>query len=127
MSGIVSEDFESYYHTLNHRSTFVDAKPKSEYYFVPLIDFVLFDRGVFQTLVEKHFPAPDRGRINRLLGLESKGKPPPPAPAPAPALRHVHTVINNGNGVDDDASASKRKCKLLSIIRPALRQSGGGR
>lgn len=31
----------------------------------------LFCRGVFQSLVEKHFPAPDRKRINRLLGLES--------------------------------------------------------
>ena len=27
-------------------------------------------RGVLQTLVEKHFPAPDRNRIHRLLGLE---------------------------------------------------------
>lgn len=27
--------------------------------------------GVFQTLVEKHFPAPDRNRIQRLLGLDS--------------------------------------------------------
>lgn len=27
-------------------------------------------RGVLQTLVEKHFPAPDRNRIQRLLGLE---------------------------------------------------------
>lgn len=26
-------------------------------------------RGVFQSLVEKHFPAPDRNRINRILGL----------------------------------------------------------
>lgn len=29
-------------------------------------------RGVFQSLVEKHFPAPDRNRINRLLGLDTK-------------------------------------------------------
>lgn len=28
-----------------------------------------FFRGVFQSLVEKHFPAPDRNRINRLLQL----------------------------------------------------------
>lgn len=32
-----------------------------------------FFRGVFQSLVEKHFPAPDRSRINRLLGIESTG------------------------------------------------------
>lgn len=31
-------------------------------------------RGVFQSLVEKHFPAPDRNRINRLLGLDGSKK-----------------------------------------------------
>lgn len=35
-----------------------------------LNDFVSTAKGVFQALVEKHFPAPDRKRINRLLGLE---------------------------------------------------------
>lgn len=35
-------------------------------------DFVSTAKGVFQSLVEKHFPAPDRNRINRLLGLPSK-------------------------------------------------------
>lgn len=37
-----------------------------------LSDFVSTAKGVFQSLVEKHFPAPDRNRINRLLGLEPK-------------------------------------------------------
>ncbi|XP_017785168.1 PREDICTED: protein strawberry notch isoform X2 [Nicrophorus vespilloides] len=35
-----------------------------------LTDFVSTAKGVFQTLVEKHFPAPDRSRIHRLLGIE---------------------------------------------------------
>ncbi|XP_015606574.1 protein strawberry notch isoform X2 [Cephus cinctus] len=35
-----------------------------------LSDFVSTAKGVLQTLVEKHFPAPDRNRIHRLLGLE---------------------------------------------------------
>ncbi|XP_058458081.1 protein strawberry notch isoform X3 [Malaya genurostris] len=39
-----------------------------------LSDFVSTAKGVFQSLVEKHFPAPDRGRINRLLGLEGPKK-----------------------------------------------------
>lgn len=40
-----------------------------------LIFFVLVCcRGVFQSLVEKHFPAPDRNRINRLLGLDGTKK-----------------------------------------------------
>lgn len=30
------------------------------------------DRGVLQSLVEKHFPAPDRNRIHRLLGIDTK-------------------------------------------------------
>lgn len=39
-----------------------------------LSDFVSTAKGVFQSLIEKHFPAPDRNRINRLLGLEAPGK-----------------------------------------------------
>lgn len=55
-------------------------------------------RGVFQTLVEKHFPAPDRERINRLLGLEKNKTIAPPPP-----------TVNGKNGLGD--SNSKRKCK----------------
>lgn len=36
--------------------------------------FQFISRGVFQSLVEKHFPAPDRNRINRLLGLDGSKK-----------------------------------------------------
>ena len=36
-----------------------------------LTDFVSTAKGVLQTLVEKHFPAPDRSRALRLLGLDS--------------------------------------------------------
>ncbi|XP_055854462.1 protein strawberry notch isoform X2 [Episyrphus balteatus] len=39
-----------------------------------LSDFVSTAKGVFQSLVEKHFPAPDRNRINRILGLGSNKK-----------------------------------------------------
>lgn len=39
-----------------------------------LTDFVSTAKGVLQSLVEKHFPAPDRSRINRLLGWENSGK-----------------------------------------------------
>lgn len=39
-----------------------------------LSDFVSTAKGVLQTLVEKHFPAPDRNRIQRLLGLEPPKK-----------------------------------------------------
>lgn len=39
-----------------------------------LTDFVSTAKGVLQSLVEKHFPAPDRNRINRLLGWDPAGK-----------------------------------------------------
>ncbi|KAG4065553.1 hypothetical protein HA402_013323 [Bradysia odoriphaga] len=39
-----------------------------------LSDFVSTAKGVIQSLVEKHFPAPDRNRISRLLGLEAPQK-----------------------------------------------------
>lgn len=39
-----------------------------------LSDFVSTAKGVLQTLVEKHFPAPDRSRILRLLGLSPPRK-----------------------------------------------------
>merc|ERR1719249_384107 len=37
-----------------------------------LTDFVSTSRGVLQSLVEKHFPAPDRGNITRVLGISGK-------------------------------------------------------
>ncbi|XP_077299576.1 protein strawberry notch isoform X2 [Arctopsyche grandis] len=35
-----------------------------------LNDFVSTAKGVMQALVEKHFPAPDRNRVSRILGLD---------------------------------------------------------
>lgn len=51
-------------------------------------------RGVLQTLVEKHFPAPDRNRIQRLLGLEP------------PKLRLEDDDMDGASG---SAGGSKRK------------------
>ncbi|RZC32135.1 protein strawberry notch [Asbolus verrucosus] len=66
-----------------------------------LTDFVSTAKGVFQTLVEKHFPAPDRTRIQRLLGLE------PPT--------NVLKKATNGN--DEGSSSGKRKSiDFLKII-----------
>lgn len=42
-----------------------------------LTDFVSTAKGVLQSLVEKHFPAPDRGRVRRLLGGLGGGDPTP--------------------------------------------------
>ena len=35
-------------------------------------DFVSTSKGVLQSLVEKHFPAPDRGKITKILGIGGK-------------------------------------------------------
>lgn len=41
---------------------------------------ILFLRGVLQSLVEKHFPAPDRQKLFSLLGIDlSAKKTPSPA------------------------------------------------
>ena len=37
-----------------------------------LSDFVSTSKGVLQSLVEKHFPAPDRGKITKILGIGGK-------------------------------------------------------
>lgn len=38
-----------------------------------ILNVLLFvHRGVLQSLVEKHFPAPDRNRIHRFLGIDPK-------------------------------------------------------
>lgn len=37
---------------------------------------VVFARGVFQSLVEKHFPAPDRQKLFSLLGIDLPSKKP---------------------------------------------------
>lgn len=66
-----------------------------------LTDFVSTAKGVFQTLVEKHFPAPDRNRIHRLLGLE-----PPSNSKKTP------------NGTDEaNSSSGKRKPGMCKFYR----------
>jgi len=39
-----------------------------------LTDFVSTSKGVLQALVEKHFPAPDRGKITKILGIGDKSQ-----------------------------------------------------
>ncbi|XP_045770703.1 protein strawberry notch-like isoform X1 [Maniola jurtina] len=82
-----------------------------------LSDFVSTAKGVFQTLVEKHFPAPDRERINRLLGLEAKTKTVVPIP--------VVTPLNGKNGLDDN-NAAKRKLTARQQVNAAAKRMRGG-
>lgn len=59
-------------------------------------------RGVFQSLVEKHFPAPDRNRINRLLGLDGSKKT---------ALQSILDESNLSKPTTDTSAASSSKRK----------------
>ncbi|KAL4705853.1 hypothetical protein ACJJTC_019288, partial [Scirpophaga incertulas] len=81
-----------------------------------LSDFVSTAKGVFQTLVEKHFPAPDRGRISRLLGLENAAPRPAPAAAPASALASAPAAA---------PAAAKRKLTPRQIANAAAKRARG--
>lgn len=88
-----------------------------------LSDFVSTAKGVFQTLVEKHFPAPDRNRINRLLGLE------PPRAKATPVTVYKQQNGNkhvNKNGLDDEANTSKRKLTSRQQANQAAKRMRGG-
>lgn len=90
-----------------------------------LSDFVSTAKGVLQTLVEKHFPAPDRNRIHRLLGLEppktgkshngdleeaggSAGKRKPVRQAAQRASKKVKTWSTDDDVSEDDRNGGGR-------------------
>ncbi|KAL7728457.1 hypothetical protein ACLKA6_005214 [Drosophila palustris] len=64
-----------------------------------LTDFVSTAKGVFQSFVERHFPAPDRNRINRILGLYDE----------TPAVKTEPQLLNHNNNNNNNSSRSKRK------------------
>ncbi|XP_060532767.1 protein strawberry notch isoform X2 [Cylas formicarius] len=70
-----------------------------------LTDFVSTAKGVFQTLVEKHFPAPDRNRIHKILGLENPSK----------------KAMNGNNDEGNSSTATKRKPMRQAAARAVKR------
>ncbi|EDV47224.2 protein strawberry notch [Drosophila erecta] len=65
-----------------------------------LTDFVSTAKGVFQSFVERHFPAPDRNRINRILGLYDE----------TPSLSSIADSTSSlGNNSNSTTTAGKRK------------------
>ncbi|XP_037725109.1 protein strawberry notch isoform X1 [Drosophila subpulchrella] len=62
-----------------------------------LTDFVSTAKGVFQSFVERHFPAPDRNRINRILGLYDE----------TPSI--ADSTSNLGTNSNSTTAAGKRK------------------
>ena len=64
-----------------------------------LSDFVSTAKGVLQTLVEKHFPAPDRNnRVLRLLGLDQ------------------HKSLLDELGIDPESYGKEKKLRLPLIL-----------
>lgn len=61
----------------------------------------MFSLGVFQTLVEKHFPAPDRNRIQRLLGIENPSN---------------SKKVTNGNEEGNSSSGKRKPSKFESLF-----------
>ncbi|XP_048115887.1 protein strawberry notch homolog 1 isoform X1 [Alosa alosa] len=73
-----------------------------------LNDFVSTAKGVFQSLVEKHFPAPDRQKLFSLLGIDLPSKKP--------------TAANNNA---QDQKSTKRKGQEIKKETKRKRRSGG--
>ncbi|XP_054281484.1 protein strawberry notch isoform X2 [Macrosteles quadrilineatus] len=77
-----------------------------------LSDFVSTAKGVLQTLVEKHFPAPDRNRISRLLGLEAPKKE---------KHNHLNGADTGGGGGEGSSGGNKRKPVRQAAARAVKR------
>jgi hypothetical protein len=84
----------------------------------------LLYRGVLQTLVDKHFPAPDRSRIHRLLGLEAPAAPTPKVTKAEKAEASRKGGSSNGGGssaMDDQeaggssASGKRKPSKYIHL------------
>ncbi|XP_017146196.1 protein strawberry notch isoform X2 [Drosophila miranda] len=65
-----------------------------------LTDFVSTAKGVFQSFVERHFPAPDRNRINRILGLYDD--------TPTPLSAGTETAASNNNNNNNNGKNGGR-------------------
>ncbi|XP_017852652.1 protein strawberry notch isoform X2 [Drosophila busckii] len=71
-----------------------------------LTDFVSTAKGVFQSFVERHFPAPDRNRINRILGLWDET----PSSSPGNSSGNANNRCKR-KGSDSAGSLNKKKKK----------------
>ncbi|XP_063066402.1 protein strawberry notch homolog 1 isoform X2 [Engraulis encrasicolus] len=74
-----------------------------------LNDFVSTAKGVFQSLVEKHFPAADRQKLFSLLGIDLPSKKPPPAPANNASTKDNKGTKRKGQEVKKEAKKKRRR------------------
>lgn len=93
-----------------------------------LSDFVSTAKGVFQSLVEKHFPAPDRNRISRLLGLDLPStKKPTLAEILDEKPAKKSTVVSSATASSSASSSTtnnKRKSSRQAVQRPKRHRHG---
>ncbi|XP_077318040.1 protein strawberry notch homolog 1 isoform X3 [Lithobates pipiens] len=75
-----------------------------------LNDFVSTAKGVFQSLIEKHFPAPDRKKLLNLLGIDLSAQSSNNSPRDSPSK---------------DSKTKKRKGEELSREAKKPRKTGG--
>uniref|UniRef100_A0A673ZWU8 Protein strawberry notch homolog 1 n=1 Tax=Salmo trutta TaxID=8032 RepID=A0A673ZWU8_SALTR len=73
-----------------------------------LNDFVSTAKGVLQSLVEKHFPAPDRGKLFSLLGIDLPAMK-TPFPSEKAEKRKRKSGGLSGNSSDDSKSEESHK------------------
>ncbi|XP_011203233.1 protein strawberry notch isoform X2 [Bactrocera dorsalis] len=79
-----------------------------------LTDFVSTAKGVFQSLVEKHFPAPDRNRINRILGLGGYSD----------VKTNIKSIIEEVTSKRETASIKEEPCSSSSSTVGSKRKMG---
>lgn len=65
---------------------------------------MIFFRGVLQSLVEKHFPAPDRNRIKKLLGNVGI------------ELKHSKTQNGDSQGPSSSGGSGEKRKSGISIL-----------
>uniref|UniRef100_W8AWV2 Protein strawberry notch n=1 Tax=Ceratitis capitata TaxID=7213 RepID=W8AWV2_CERCA len=83
-----------------------------------LTDFVSTAKGVFQSLVEKHFPAPDRNRINRILGLGGYNSD--------DKKTSIQSIIEEVTSKRESASIKDEPCSSSSSTVGSKRKQGRG-
>uniref|UniRef100_A0A2M4B9D3 Putative nuclear helicase mop-3/sno dead-box superfamily n=1 Tax=Anopheles marajoara TaxID=58244 RepID=A0A2M4B9D3_9DIPT len=80
-----------------------------------LSDFVSTAKGVIQSLVEKHFPAPDRNRINRLLGIGE--------PRPSKLDSILSAIDSKAKATGADAKRNKRVATTKATTVPKTKRA----
>uniref|UniRef100_A0AAX7VQ09 Protein strawberry notch homolog 1 n=1 Tax=Astatotilapia calliptera TaxID=8154 RepID=A0AAX7VQ09_ASTCA len=75
-----------------------------------LNDFVSTAKGVLQSLIEKHFPAPDRQKLYSLLGIDLSAKKTPSPSDTAKKRPRKHGGLSGTSSDESQSEESDRDC-----------------